>query len=51
VSLQKFMLHREILAAYREGYTKHINTLCVKTAEFLDVKADRTYDNHWALMS
>jgi len=32
------MLHKEIIAAFSQIYTKHINTLCGQNVELLDVK-------------
>jgi len=32
------MLYREIIAAYSEIHTKHINTLCGQNVELLNVK-------------
>jgi hypothetical protein len=44
------MLYREIIAVCSEIHTKHINTLCGQNVEFVNVKPDGTYSNHWALM-
>jgi hypothetical protein len=43
------MLYREIIAVCSEIHTKHINTLCGKNVEFVNVKPGGTYNNHWAL--
>jgi len=43
------MMYREIIAVWSEIHTKHINTLCEQNAEFVNVKHDGTYNNHWAL--
>ena len=43
------MLYREIKAVCSEIHTKHINTLCAKNVELLDVKPRVTYSDHWAL--
>jgi len=43
------MLYREIIALCSEIHTKHINTLCGKKVEFVNVKAGGTYSDHWAL--
>jgi hypothetical protein len=40
---------KEILAVYSEDNIKHKNILCGKNAEFLNVKADDTYSNYYAL--
>jgi len=42
------MLYREIISVCSEIYTKHINTLCGKNAEFVNVKPVCTYNDHWA---
>jgi len=41
------MLYREIIAVCSEIHTKHINTLCGKNVEFLDLKPGGTYGNRW----
>ena len=38
----------EIIAVCSDIQTKHINTLCVQNAEFVNVKPGGTYSNHWA---
>ena len=43
------MLYTEIIAVCSEIHTKHINTLCGQNVEFVYVKSDGTYSNHWAL--
>ena len=50
------MLYREIIAVCSEIHTKHINTLCGKDVELLNVKlvvhivtTGGTYSDHWAL--
>jgi hypothetical protein len=43
------MLFKEIIAIYSENLTKHINTLCGRNAEMLNVKASGTHDYHLAL--
>ena len=43
------MLYREIIAVCSEIHTKHINTLCGQSVEFVNVKAGGTYSDHWAL--
>jgi len=40
------MLYREIIAVCSEIHTKHINTLCGKKAEFVNVKTGGTYSDH-----
>ena len=43
------MLYREIIAVCSEIHTKLINTLCGRIVEFVNVKPDGTYSDHWAL--
>jgi hypothetical protein len=43
------MLYSEIIAVCSEIHTKHINTLCGQNVDFVNVKRDGTYSNHWAL--
>ena len=43
------MLYREIVAVCSEIHTKHINTQCGQNVEFLNVKPDGTYSDHWAV--
>jgi hypothetical protein len=43
------MLYREIIAVCSQIQTKHINTLCGRNVEFVNVKPGGTYSNHWAL--
>jgi hypothetical protein len=43
------MLYREIIAVCSEIRTKHINTVCGQNVEFMNVKPDGTYSNHWDL--
>jgi hypothetical protein len=43
------MLYREITAVCSEIHTKHINTLCGQSVEFVNVKPGSTYSNHLAL--
>jgi len=43
------MLYREIIAVCSQIHTKHINTLYGKKVEFVNVTADGTYSDHWAL--
>ena len=42
------MLYREIIAVCSEIHTKHINTVCGRNVELLNVKLGGTYSNHWA---
>jgi hypothetical protein len=42
------MLYREIIAVCSEIHTKHINTVCGKNAELLNVRPGDTYSDHWA---
>jgi len=37
------------MAVCSEIHTKHINTLCGWNVEFVNVKTDGTYSDHWAL--
>jgi hypothetical protein len=39
------MLYREIIAASSEIHTKHINTLCGRNVEFVNVKPLGIYAN------
>jgi hypothetical protein len=48
IGLFSLMLFREAIAVYYETHTKHIYTLCGQTAEFLNIKAGGTYNNHCA---
>jgi hypothetical protein len=43
------MLYSEIIAVCSEILTKHTNTLCGQNVEFVNVKPDGIYSNHWAL--
>jgi hypothetical protein len=44
------MLYREIIAVCSEIHTKHINTLCGQSVEFVNVKmAVHIVSDHWAL--
>ena len=44
------MLYREIMAFFfSEIHTKHINTLCGRNVELLNVKPGGTYSDHWAV--
>jgi hypothetical protein len=43
------MLYSEVIAVCSEIHTKHINTLCGKNVEFVNVKHGGTNSNHWAL--
>jgi len=40
------MLYKEIMAVCSEVHTKHINTLCGRNVEFVNVKLDGKYSNH-----
>ena len=42
------MMYREIIAVCSEIRTKHINTLCERNVEFVNVKSGGTYSDHWA---
>jgi len=42
------MLYREAIAV-SQIHTKHINTLCGRKAELLNIKPGATYSNHWIL--
>jgi len=41
------MLYREIIAVCSEIHTKHINALCGRNVEFLDVKRGGTIVTTW----
>jgi hypothetical protein len=50
------MLYREIIAVCSQIHTEHINTLCGKDVELLNVKlavhivtTGSTYSDHWAV--
>ena len=43
------MLYREIIAAFSQIHTKHINTLCGQNVELLYVKSGGICSDHWAL--
>jgi hypothetical protein len=43
------MLFRKTIAVYNGNRAKHINTLCGKYAEILNVEAGGIYDYHFAL--
>jgi len=43
------MLYREIIAICSQIHTKHINTLCGQSAEFVNVKPDGMYSDQRAL--
>ena len=43
------MMYREIIAVCSEIHTEHINALCGKKVELLNVKPGGTYSNHWAV--
>jgi hypothetical protein len=50
------MLYREIIAVCSQIHTKHISTVCVQKAEFVNVKlvvhivtTDGTYSEYWDL--
>ena len=45
----QLMLYREIIAVCSQIHTKHINTLCGRNVELLNVKAGGTYSDHWAV--
>ena len=42
VKASQLMLYREIIAVCSQIHTKHINTLCGKNVEFLNVKPGST---------
>jgi hypothetical protein len=44
------MLYREIIAVFSQIHTKHINTLCGKKLELLNVKPGGTYSDRCALI-
>jgi hypothetical protein len=43
------MLHEEIIAVWNEIHTQHINAICSKNVEVLNVRPGGTWNNHWAL--
>jgi hypothetical protein len=43
------MLYREIIAVCSEIHKKHINIVRGQNAEFLNIKPDGTYSDHWTL--
>jgi hypothetical protein len=43
------MLYREKIAVCSEIHTKHINTLCGRNVELLNVKPGGTYSDHFAI--
>jgi len=43
------MLYREITAVCSQIHTKHINTLCGRNVEFVNIKLGGTYSNHYVL--
>ena len=45
------MLHREIIAVCSQIQTKHINTLCGKKVELVNVKSGGNHSSHWAFKS
>jgi len=42
------MFYREMIAVCSQIHTKHLNTLCGQSVEFVKVKPSGTYCNHWA---
>jgi hypothetical protein len=42
------MLYRELIAVCSEVNINHINELCGQNVEFLNIKYDGRYANHWA---
>ena len=49
IKISQLILYREIIAVCSQIHTKHINTLCGQSVEFLNAKAGGTYSDHWAL--
>jgi hypothetical protein len=49
IKTSHLMLYREIIAVCSQINTKHINTLCRQSTEFVNVIAGGTYSDHWAL--
>ena len=43
------MLYREIIAVCSQIHTKHINTLCGRNVELLNVKFGSIYSNQWTI--
>jgi hypothetical protein len=48
IKTNQLMLYREIIAVCSEIHRKHINTLCGKNVELMNVKIGGTCSNHWA---
>jgi hypothetical protein len=50
IKTSHFILYREIIAVYSEIHEKkHIYTVCRQNTEFVNLTADGTYSDHWAL--
>ena len=49
IKTSQLMLHREIIVVCSQIHTKHINTLCGRNVELLNVKPGDTYSNQWDL--
>jgi len=49
IKTSQLMLYREIIAICSQIHKKHINAVCGKNVEFVIVKPDGIYSNHWAL--
>ena len=43
------MLYREMIAVCSQIHTKHINTMCGRNVELMNVKIGGMYSDHWAL--
>jgi hypothetical protein len=49
IKTSQLMLNNEIIAVCSQIHTKHINTLCGQTVEFVSVKPGGTYSDHRGL--
>jgi hypothetical protein len=43
------MLYREIVAVCSEIYIKHVNTMCGKNVQILDIKLGGGFSSQWTL--
>jgi len=49
IQTSQLMLYRKIIAVCSEIHTRHINTVCGKNVEFVNITSGGTYSDHWAL--
>ena len=49
IKTSRLTLYREIIGVCSQIHTKRINTLCGLNFEFVNVKRDGTYSDHWAV--